>query len=118
MGYLNRVNKYRNTRVGKYASKREANRAADLHALAKCSQIINLKEQVRFELLPKCGKDRAIVYIADFVYLEWTVTPVTDRLEQSEWKKVVEDVKGFKTPIYRLKKRLMKQLLGIEIREV
>src|ERR1039458_1542624 len=112
MGYLNRVNKYRNTRVGKYASKREANRAADLHALAKCNQIINLEEQVKFELLPKFGKDRAIVYIADFVYLEWDEN--AGEWHSGEWTKVVEDVKGFKTPVYRLIKRLMKQLLGIE----
>jgi hypothetical protein len=31
---------------------------------------------------------------------------------------VVADAKGFKTPVYRLKKRIMKLLLGIDIREL
>jgi hypothetical protein len=30
---------------------------------------------------------------------------------------VIEDVKGVKTPVYRLKKKLMRALLGVEIRE-
>jgi hypothetical protein len=47
-------------------------------------------------------------YRADFTYYE---------LEGGEWFYVVEDSKGHKTEIYENKKRLMKAIYGIEIRE-
>lgn len=43
-------------------------------------------------------------YVADFVYEE-------DGME------ITEDFKGVYTPIYRLKKRMMKAFHGIDIRE-
>ncbi|MFR5079104.1 MAG: DUF1064 domain-containing protein [[Clostridium] innocuum] len=46
-----------------------------------------------------------IRYIADFTY--------NDRNGQL----IVEDAKGVKTPVYRLKRRLMAELKGIEIKE-
>lgn len=48
------------------------------------------------------------VYIADYIYIE-------------NGRSVVEDVKSAftaKLPVYRLKKKLLSALLGIEIREV
>jgi hypothetical protein len=47
-------------------------------------------------------------YHADFVYEERT---------KGAWAEVVEDVKGFKTPAYKLKKKLMRACHNIEIRE-
>jgi hypothetical protein len=44
-------------------------------------------------------------YVADFKYLE-------------NGKEVVEDVKGFKTPVYKLKKKLVEAIYGIEIIEI
>jgi hypothetical protein len=102
------VSKYRNKRTNGYASKREAKRAAELKLLEKAGEIKELREQVKFELVPKEGKERAVSYIADFRYQERV-----DNL----WHDIVEDVKGFKTPIYRLKKRLMAHVHGIRIRE-
>ncbi len=46
----------------------------------------------------------AVKYIADFVY--WDITQNTQ---------VVEDVKGYRTPEYKLKKRIMAEKLGIDI---
>ena len=43
-------------------------------------------------------------YIADFQYTE-------------NGKQIIEDVKGFKTSLYRLKKRLVEALYGVEILE-
>lgn len=103
-----RKHKYRAVRTNGYASKKEANRAVELRILERCHQITDLKEQVRFQLIAKQGKERAVAYVADFTYNEWT---------GSLWTPVVEDVKGFKTPMYKLKKRLMSALLGIEVRE-
>jgi hypothetical protein len=91
---------------GKYASKHEASEAAKLAALERGGKIKELKEQVRIVLVPGDGKLRAITYIADFTYVDL------------DGKLHVLDAKGFKTQVYRLKKRLCALLLGITIEEV
>ena len=93
-----------------FDSKKEANRYAELKLLERSGAIHNLQRQVRYELIPaqkKNGKtvERACHYIADFVYEE-------------NGKPVVEDVKGFRTKEYVLKRKLMLQVYGIEVREV
>jgi hypothetical protein len=99
-------NKYGARREGKYASKHEAAMAATLKILAARGTIRDLREQVRITLVSGNGKLRPVVYVADFTYLD------------SDSKLHVLDAKGFKTPVYRLKKRLAALLLGIEIEEV
>ena len=99
--------KYRNRRITQdgihFSSLKEAHRYQELSLLAKAGEISGLQLQVRFALKVK----RTVVgtYIADFIY--WT--------KENEF--VVEDVKGFRTPIYRLKAKLMKAISGIEILE-
>ena len=93
-----------------FDSKKEANRYAELKLLERSGAIHNLQRQVRYELIPAQKKDgktveRACHYIADFVYEE-------------DGKTVVEDVKGFRTKEYVLKRKLMLQVHGIEVREV
>jgi hypothetical protein len=90
---------------GKYASKREATAAAAFQALANGGLIKDYEEQKRITLVPGNGKLRPIVYVADFYYVD-------DRGAH------VVDAKGFKTPVYRLKKRLAALLLHIEIEEI
>jgi len=100
--------KYGNQRAGKYASKKEAEYAAKYAALESAGVIRQLREQVPFELIPKDGRLRAVKYYADFTYVD-------------EGGLHVVDIKGgsaTKTPVYRLKKRLMRHLLGIDIEEV
>lgn len=99
-------NKYSNERAGKYASRHEADVAMKLQALARGGQIRELNEQVRIELVPGNDPLKPIIYIADFTYLD------------AQGKLHVLDAKGFKTPVYRLKKRMAALLLGIEIEEV
>lgn len=53
--------------------------------------------------------EKAVGYVADFVYEEKT----TDG-----WQEVVEDVKGFRTHDYIIKRKLMLWRYGIRIREV
>jgi len=72
--------------------------------MEKAKAIQDLKTQVKFPLIKKSAHGREIVYIADFVYYE-------------NGKMVVEDTKGFKTDVYKLKKRLMAELYDIEIKE-
>ena len=91
---------------GKYASKHEASEAAKLAALALHGKIKDLQEQVRIVLVPKNGKLRSIVYVADFVY------------KDMEGFTHVCDAKGYKTQVYRLKKKLAAHLLGVTIEEI
>jgi hypothetical protein len=98
-----------------HASKREHKRAQELHLLQRAGHIRDLREQEVFELVPAVtlwGRKRpAVRYVADFVYLE----PSTqDR--NAEWRLVVEDVKGVKTPVFALKAHLMMHVHGLEIR--
>lgn len=101
-----RRSKYGAKRTGKYASKREASRAHDLRMLERLGEISELREQVKYELVPKQEGERAVTYTADFVYL--------DRNGQV----VVEDSKGMKTQQYVIRRKLMLWIHGIRIREV
>ena len=94
---LSSPSKYRASRTDGYASLKEARRAGELELLERLGEIRERRKQVSFELIPRQAVDRAIVYRADFVY---------DRQEaDGSWTKVVEDVKGVQTPIYKLKRR-------------
>jgi hypothetical protein len=105
------MSKYRNKRTNGYASKREAKRAAELKLLEKAGEITNLREQVAFELIPKQQGERACKYVADFVY--W------HRHEgMTPGEEIVEDAKGYRDPVYRIKRKLMLHVHGIRVREV
>jgi F0F1-type ATP synthase alpha subunit len=99
--------KFDAVRTNGYASKREANRAAELEMLERGKKIANLVKQPRFTLVPDDELGRAIYYVADFRYF--------DR-DKQEW--VIEDVKGFKTPIYKLKRRLLWSTHRLQITEI
>ena len=88
----------------KHDSIKEANRWCELNLLQRAGIISDLKRQVKFELIPKQEGERAVTYIADFVYIE-------------NGKKVVEDAKGCRTEVYKLKKKMMLYFHGIKIRE-
>lgn len=94
----------------KFDSKREAHRYAELKLLEHAGEIRDLVLQPEFVLqegFKKNGKvHRAIKYIADFQYIE-------------NGKTVVEDCKGVKTEVYRIKKKLFeKRYENLEIREI
>ena len=88
-----------------FASKREAARYTELKLMQRSGLISDLRRQVKYELIPKQQGERAVSYIADFVYTE-------------DGKTVVEDVKGVRTPVYKIKKKLMLWRHGVKIREV
>lgn len=89
----------------RFDSRKEAARYRELRLLEQAGAIHDLRLQVPFVLLPKSQYGRAVKYIADFVYME-------------DGRQVVEDTKGYRTDVYKLKRRLMAELLGIEIKEV
>lgn len=88
-----------------FASEKEAKRYQALKLLQKAGVIGLLELQVPYELNP--GGTHSFRYIADFVYV----------ISQTG-EKVVEDAKGFRTREYRKKRRLMKAVHGISIKEV
>lgn len=93
-----------------FDSKREAKRYQELKLMERAGIIRDLKRQVRYELIPAfdCnGKHyRPATYIADFVY--------TDVNTGGE---VVEDCKGYRTDVYRLKAKLFAHKFGVAILE-
>jgi hypothetical protein len=100
------MSKYRNkiTFVDglRFASKKEAARYTQLKLLSQSGCIQQLELQVKFPIAVNGVK--VCVYIADFVYVENNM-------------RIVEDVKGVKTAMYRLKKKLMKAVHGVDVRE-
>lgn len=90
----------------KFDSKKEANRYKELKIFERAGKIKDLKLQVPYTLIPKSEYGREIKYYADFVYFD---------LDENE--EIVEDTKGFKTDIYKIKKRLFQEKYHKEIKE-
>lgn len=125
---MKKPNKYRNTKCEyqgiKFHSQREMNRYIELSAREKAGEIARLRLQPRYEIVPKCGDNRAVHYIADFEYVElipgymqWHTTE-EEGAPIYEGKLCVEDAKGMKTKDYIIKKKLMKWLKHIDIIEI
>jgi len=95
----------------RFDSRAEARRWGQLCMQLRAGEISELRRQVVFELVPgvkfaEAGRARpAIRYVADFVYVEKGV-------------EVIEDVKGVLTTAFKLKRHLMKALLGREVRVI
>ncbi len=87
-----------------FDSAKEANRYTKLLLLLKVGQIGLLRLQVPYELNP--GGTHSLIYIADFVYVDVATS-----------QEVVEDAKGHRTREYIKKRRLMKKVHGVTIKE-
>ena len=133
------MNKYRNKKIVydgiTFDSVKEQNRYSQLKLLVRAGRISHLELQKPFELIPaqyeqvptgeiyqrgvhkgeaktrKICIEKAVVYIADFAYIENDT-------------QIVEDVKGYRDPSstayakYVIKRKLMLHKYGIKIREV
>lgn len=122
---LYNYNKYKSRKMSvngvNFDSRKEADRYIELTLLSRSGAIKGLKRQVKFELIPaqyepdiisprgkvKKGKliERAVSYIADFVYTD------------ENGKTVVEDCKGVRTKDYIIKRKLLLYMHGIRIKE-
>ena len=104
-----------------FHSAKEAKRYGELKLLEKAGEIRNFRRQPVYDLDAPAkydGEDNTIgQYIADFVYEERETWLRGQSYETESWKVVIEDVKGFKTPLYRWKKKHFEAQYGIEIRE-
>ncbi len=91
----------------KFASKKERRRWLELRLLEKAGEIGSIVCQPKYALIVQgvyVGK-----YIGDFLYVDIRTG-----------RSIVEDVKSpaTKTPVYRLKKRLVAAIYGIDVVEV
>ena len=105
------MSKYNAQKTRGFDSKKEARRADELRLMERAGAIRNLRYQVEYVLIPaqyingRCV-ERDCKYRADFVYYD-----------KKSGQLVVEDCKGFKTPEYRIKRKLMLRVYGIRIKE-
>ena len=115
-GKLCNNNKYHNKKVIyngiKFDSKKERARFITLKQLEKMGIIESLELQKKFLLQEgytnaKGKKIRPIYYIADFYYYDYI---------DNKW--VVEDVKGVRTDVYKLKKKLFEYKYNLTIDEL
>lgn len=126
--------KIRKARQSKYGNKRvqymgkmfdsigERDRYIFLKSLEGVGEIRNLRCQVRFKL--EVNGLHICEYIADFVY-EKNLGAVKDGMRIAKggsvdfdfmaWSPVVEDFKGVKTEVFKLKEKLMKACHDIEV---
>lgn len=106
---MRRVNKFGNQRTqvdGHYfASKREAARYAELRLLERANQIEGLRLQPHLKLA--VNGEHVCTYVADFAYKK-----------PGDSRETFEDVKGHRTALFILKKKLVKACHGIDVVEV
>lgn len=110
-----RGSKYRNKKTTvdgiTFDSKREANRWVELRLMEQAGEIRELVRQPCWDL--DVNGVEVATYRGDFQY---------ERHDPGgtwgTWRLVVEDVKGFKTPVYKIKARLFLALHGFRITEV
>ena len=123
-------NKLNAVKTDGYASKHEADRAAELKWLEKAGKISNLREQVKFVLtpavweeIPQTGKkgqpikpkrrcvQREMAYVADYVYID-----------NATGEEIMEDAKGYKGGatyrVFKNKAKVMLDKYGIKVVEV
>ena len=129
--YFGNDSKYKAKKVEingiKFDSKREARRYEELLLLEQAGEIKDLKRQVKYILIPaqrepdtvgsRGGKikgkliERETAYYADFVYTD-----------VKTGEQVVEDVKGYRDgqayALFKIKRKLMLYVHGIQIKEV
>lgn len=105
-----------------FDSRKEATRYQYLRDLQKRGDITDLQMQVKFQLIPAqyehdrtgrlSGKirgrllEKEVSYRADFVY------------KDKDGREIVEDVKGVRTPVFIIKRKLMLFIHGIRVTEV
>ena len=103
-----KLGKYKSERITvdgiKFDSKHEARRYGELKMLERGKAIKGLQLQVTYPLI--VNGILVAKYRADFVYNDISGAVI------------VEDAKGFRTPAYKIKKKLMLALYGVKIKEV
>lgn len=108
---MTEMSKYGNRKVATtdgiiHDSQKEAARWSQLKLLERAGEITDLQRQVKYELVPPQKGERAVFYIADFVYTDVRTGNT-----------VVEDTKGFRTKDYIIKRKLLLYFHGLRVTE-
>ncbi len=113
MAYRRSRSKYNNkkTYIGdlKFDSEAEAQRYLELEIMEKAGQIANLELQPKFPII--INNVKICSYWADFRYDTLNEQGRPDRT-------IVEDVKGMRTDVYKIKHKLAFAHLGVEVIEI
>ena len=113
------MSKYHNKKTEidgiKFDSLKEAGRYLELKRYMEMGVITNLQpcknnpKKKRYLLIPaqkgRIRNEKSVSYVPDFVY-------------EMDGDEVVEDVKGVKTDVYKLKRKLMMYIHKVEVEEV
>lgn len=110
------ASKYHNRKTKGFDSAKEWRRNQELETLQRAGEISELNRQVPFVLMPSYTivdettrqgfrTVREIRYIADFTY----------RLKNG--KRIIEDVKGMQTQIFKLKRKLLERKIALGVIE-
>ena len=113
---VNVRSKYHNKKVKGFDSAKEWRRNQELETLQRVGEISELNRQVPFVLMPSYTISdettkqgfrtvREIRYIADFTY----------RLKNC--KRIIEDVKGMQTEVFKLKRKLLERKIALGVIE-
>ena len=94
----------------KFDSKWEAERYGQLKAMERGGVVTDLELQVPYNII--INDIKICKYIADFRYKKESNHTITN---DEYYVEVVEDAKGFETPEFKLKKKLMKAVFNIDI---
>lgn len=86
-----------------YDSAKEAERAFELDMLLKQGEIKSVERQPAFKI--EINGRKICTYRADF------------KITYADGHEEIEDVKGVRTAVYRLKKKMVEAIYGIEIKE-
>ena len=112
----------------RFDSLKESRRYQELKLLEKAGEILDLELQPRFKFPIWNGlvgsefenlrypSGREVVYVADFEYREKTKFNHPALNREFKFTRIVEDCKGFPTPVFKLKAALMKAVHGIEVK--
>ena len=106
---MNALNKYRNTITIvddiRFHSKKEANRYRELTMLRNSKFISDLTLQPKFKIT--LNEKFICTYTADFAYYDHKLGTI-----------IYEDVKGYRTQVYKLKKKLTEAQYNVTIHEI
>lgn len=89
----------------KFASMKEARRYEELRLLLHAKKIDRLKFHPPYPIV--VAGEHIATYYADFQY--WDI---------AKGEEIIEDVKGIKTQVYKLKKKLVETIYTIKITEI
>lgn len=111
--------------VIRFPSQKEACRYDELILMLRAGKIRNLKLQPEYTLqeaftTPEGERINAVRYRADFSYEKWGNEPapeISPGTYRETWTPVIEDVKGVRTKVYLMKRKLMQEK-GYTIQEI